>query len=760
MKNLLALVFFTLQFLSLANAAGRIQNEDIKSLAELVAGGGNVTQLPNDTKVYLTNAGLAEQLSAAIGSGDVFSRVAPPIFGQFLTPPPPAAGFNKCYTKADDRFYCINSAGVETLIGPSAVAGGTPNSFAGYDALGNLYSLPGWGVEVTNGNFGLNSLQTVVIPAAPPGLQKLNTMEWELDAQNSNAGYDSTVFNYDFHYDRSGSGGNAGNISAFSRSATMEGTGTLNSFTGDSSNVSLGVGTNAGTVTSGTIRNMTGSVGAGFTVPTFVGENIGISTDATAIVSDVTGLNKSLSVFGSVTNLSGENSSVNSALASTVNSVVGENKTMNLAGPVTTNVSVVAQDISLNTVGGDITVERRNINSGVITGDVTMDTNSFSGTSGDNFVGKSVSASGAFNSGVAYTANMGGMTLPGGASPVGLSLNSASIQANANIPVLNAFGFQGGQQVVTLTNIANGSPIAGTDFVALSTPGILDVQDNFSAGPLGFNYAATGYVGQLSVGAGFTLDQYNLNVAGASIPVTSTGGTVTEANMYHGFGLFAAGGTATIPRINLLKGSTTMCALATVDCFGVNAPDPAAQGYFGGLLTSETGLALEETGAGLDDILIQAPAAIAAPYTLTLPVDDGLPGEILSTNGSGVLSWASASGVTSSTGYEPEQFNLNGGTSVIDDFDGIRRTENNKSIAKIVACLYNSGISGNTTVRVNFGAALGSNTTLNIPATGGVNCAQSTPASALVTNDLMNVDVTAVAAGAPEDLSVKIIFGP
>jgi len=59
----------------------------------------------------------------------------------------------------------------------------------------------------------------------------------------------------------------------------------------------------------------------------------------------------------------------------------------------------------------------------------------------------------------------------------------------------------------------------------------------------------------------------------------------------------------------------------------------------GGLIGQS--LQLEETGAGTDKITIQAPASIAAAYSLTLPVDDGASGEVLSTNGSGVLSWIS-----------------------------------------------------------------------------------------------------------------------
>lgn len=61
-----------------------------------------------------------------------------------------------------------------------------------------------------------------------------------------------------------------------------------------------------------------------------------------------------------------------------------------------------------------------------------------------------------------------------------------------------------------------------------------------------------------------------------------------------------------------------------------------------GAIRSNTSLIVEETGAGTDTITIQAPASITASYSLTLPVDDGAAGEVLSTDGSGVLSWSAA----------------------------------------------------------------------------------------------------------------------
>ncbi len=57
-------------------------------------------------------------------------------------------------------------------------------------------------------------------------------------------------------------------------------------------------------------------------------------------------------------------------------------------------------------------------------------------------------------------------------------------------------------------------------------------------------------------------------------------------------------------------------------------------------------LILEETGAGTDTITLQAPVSIPASYTLTLPTDDGTVGQVLTTNGTGNLSWSAGSGGT------------------------------------------------------------------------------------------------------------------
>lgn len=52
-----------------ALAVGKIQDADVKSVAELVSAGAGAPQLINDTKIYVTASGINAQLSTAIASG-------------------------------------------------------------------------------------------------------------------------------------------------------------------------------------------------------------------------------------------------------------------------------------------------------------------------------------------------------------------------------------------------------------------------------------------------------------------------------------------------------------------------------------------------------------------------------------------------------------------------------------------------------------------------------------------------------------------
>lgn len=51
--------------------AGKIQNEDVKTEAELVSAGGTAAQLINDSKIWISALGLNKTLDDAIVAGDI-----------------------------------------------------------------------------------------------------------------------------------------------------------------------------------------------------------------------------------------------------------------------------------------------------------------------------------------------------------------------------------------------------------------------------------------------------------------------------------------------------------------------------------------------------------------------------------------------------------------------------------------------------------------------------------------------------------------
>ena len=78
---------------------------------------------------------------------------------------------------------------------------------------------------------------------------------------------------------------------------------------------------------------------------------------------------------------------------------------------------------------------------------------------------------------------------------------------------------------------------------------------------------------------------------------------------------------------------------------------PKAGGSFSGdiILTGGSDIRFVETGGGSDYVAFQAPSSIATSITWTLPGADGSANQLLSTNGSGTLSWASAASAATVT---------------------------------------------------------------------------------------------------------------
>lgn len=191
----------------------------------------------------------------------------------------------------------------------------------------------------------------------------------------------------------------------------------------------------------------------------------------------------------------------------------------------------------------------------------------------------------------------------------------------------------------------------------------------------------------------------------------------------------------TISDASILSGATQLNVdnlrldgntLSSTDTNGNVVLDPDGTGIISalaavqvtGALRSDTSLILEETGAGTDTITVQAPASIGASYSLTLPVDDGNSGEVLSTDGNGVLSWIAAGAGDIINGGNTTGAAVTIGTN--DAFALNLETNGTNKLTISSAGLVTIGASGNTATNVNNGnlRVVGSGATNNLAVAG------------------------------------------
>lgn len=110
--SLLAILLTT----QLSFAKGKIQNEDIKSLAEITTAGGTMAQLPNDTKIYVTANGINTQLSTAIASGVIGGGGGGSSGIQLLQNPGFETGITQGWTHTGGTYAAVSS-GSNLLVG-------------------------------------------------------------------------------------------------------------------------------------------------------------------------------------------------------------------------------------------------------------------------------------------------------------------------------------------------------------------------------------------------------------------------------------------------------------------------------------------------------------------------------------------------------------------------------------------------------------------------------------------------------------------
>ena len=131
-----------------------------------------------------------------------------------------------------------------------------------------------------------------------------------------------------------------------------------------------------------------------------------------------------------------------------------------------------------------------------------------------------------------------------------------------------------------------------------------------------------------------------VNEGVASIQVLSDVGGIgikSGLNAAGAIRLTADAGTSETIVLHADQGSGTGSICLTSDAGGITL-NPGTFVSVGGIADAEIRL-FEDTGAGCNYAAIKV-QNMSASYTLTLPADDGCCGEALTTNGSGVLTWA------------------------------------------------------------------------------------------------------------------------
>jgi hypothetical protein len=221
-------------------------------------------------------------------------------------------------------------------------------------------------------------------------------------------------------------------------------------------------------------------------------------------------------------------------------------------------------------------------------------------------------------------------------------VSSTKYQFNPSTGVLTATSFSGAG--TGLTGTASGLSIGGNAATATSATSATTAT-NLAGGANGSLPYQTGSGATTFLGIGTTGQL--LTVAGgvptwAAAPqtgVTITDDTSTNATRYITF-TDATTGTETGLDVSSTKLqfnpstgtlSTTVLAAPTIKATGTSSSEGKLEFY-------------EDTDNGTNYVAIKAPASIASDVTWTLPSADGTNGQTLTTNGSGALSWATASG--------------------------------------------------------------------------------------------------------------------
>lgn len=448
-----------------------------------------------------------------------------------------------------------------------------PDTFAGFDDSGNLYSTP-WGIDA-NGQATGNFTGTLPVTSVT-SLQFFPTVSTTLSG-----GYEgiilspilssTMIFMSDFNAENTFSSGfnNSGGTNIYN----------------DQSNF------NSGAIT-GNYTSFSAFPNIAGTTSSYGGVQIGPNITSTSITG--------MSGFG----WSGQFNSPYSNTGGTIG--YSDSATFN-AGTSSSYYSTTQYSPSFN-VGSTL---------GTYTG-VEIGPN-LNGTITGNFNGISINpqGTGSVNSANGINVNLSGITSNDPQGPTGISSDSR-MNINAETTLKPAQGFQIGNRVESLFHVPSGSPVTGTDSLGNDFAGDLEAEDNIALGPIGLGWASVGFIADMAVATTKTVAAVDVFVPAVALPDPGfpTGGNVTDMAMIRTFAPLSQGGTLNITNLYGLKIDSSLggpFSAAATNAWGLYIQDPALNNFIEGKVgignatpTSRLDLPAVTTSAGSSSLKVAA----------------------------------------------------------------------------------------------------------------------------------------------------------
>ncbi len=248
--------------------------------------------------------------------------------------------------------------------------------------------------------------------------------------------------------------------------------------------------------------------------------------------------------------------------------------------------------------------------------------------------------------------------------------DSAAIAHSKLAPIPSGYVLLGnGASTPTATDITGDIDISNTGVASISAGVIVDADIN-AAAAIARSKVASGTANHVLIndGSGVLSSEAQLDTTRGGTGVNSTAtfptsGTVltdtntinlitnktfqdlttklrddTDNTRYARFSINPSQSTGTEVNVTLPAGGGVVATLAGAENLLDKNIEIASYARF---LNQAGAKFREQTGNGTNEITLQAPAALTADYTLTLPPDDGTSGQALTTDGTGVLTWSS-----------------------------------------------------------------------------------------------------------------------